>query len=324
MDELAHSSSPMIDLEVWRTADNRDSDVHKVNEANSLSINDVFRFGLFVPENLVQNRKISFENFVASGEFHDGSYELSKDIFDLSREIYLINLSRYTENITFGEVKNGIYDPHRCDSSAEPCAIILTSHYFDTSFFIRVADALKLKVKIYFLGDDLKRKIKDFSDLINTNRSKKIFLVLHWTPSEIIDGNVRYTSIDLPKCEVLKSINENLSCKFDANIVSICYNYELKKASPEFELLLYKVRFKSIKKLIEMYDERYLTKIDQHKSNYNIPDELASPEEKRKAIEEIYNEIACEYLMNEPDYYDINSDSWLNEISDITIYVGGM
>lgn len=223
INDLSTSSSSMIDMEVWRTADNRESNINNAYEANSLSANDVFRFGLYVPEVLVQNRKISFRNFIADGDFRDGSYEATKDVFDLSGEIFMTNLARYTENITEGDVKNGIYDPHPCGSSSEPCAIILTSHFFDTIFFTRVVDALNMKVKIYFLGDNLKRKIKDFSDAITNNRSKKIFLVLHWSPSEIIDGNVRYSSIELPKCEVLKSLNSSISCKFDANTVSIFF-----------------------------------------------------------------------------------------------------
>lgn len=323
MDDLSKTSSAMIDLEVWRTADNRESNINNVYEANSLSTNDVFRFGLYVPEVLVQNRKITFKNFIADGDFRDGSYEASKEIFDLSREIYMTKLARYTENITSGDVKSGIYDPHRCDSVAEPCAIILTSHFFDTIFFTRVVDALNMKVKIYFLGDNLKRKIKDFSDAITNNRSKKIFLVLHWTPSEItVDGSVQYTSIDLPKCEVLKNLNSSISCKFDANTVSIFFNDELKKSSPAFESLLYNVRFKSLKKLIEMYDERYLPKIDSKKKV--IPSEIILPKEKGQTIDDIYNEIACKYLQNETEYYDPHGNSWLSDDNDITIYVGGM
>lgn len=326
---MGDRQGPTIDMEMWRTSDSRK--VYFSNEANSLSSYDVFRHGLYVPDVLVQNRKInvSFTNLISNvnSKFFDGSYEGTKDDFNLDKETYLSKLKSHTENITVlsNHIIKGIYEPNRCKSASEPCAIVLTSHYIDCSYFIRIAEALELKVKIYFLGDDLKRIVKYFTEFNFQKRPKQFFFVLHWTPSEIIDGMTKFRTIDLPKCEILKNLNENISCKFDPNTVSIAYNDNLKTSDPDFESLLKRIHFKSVRRLIEMYDEKFLSKFDPNKGNTQIPDDLISASERREAVEEGYNQIACEYLKSEPEYFNITGDfSWLEYKDEIFITVAGM
>lgn len=327
--DLLHSDIPTINMEVWRTADNREIFWSTVYESNSLSVTDIFRFGLYVPQIFNKNNiKFTYKHLMIGTDEYKS---VKRDLFDLSGESYMQNIEWYTENITIPKlnVKNGVYNSKHCNSGS--CAIILTSHFVDAHTLIRIVDAFNMTVKIYFLGDHFKKTIKDLNDVIVNNKSDKLFFVFHWTPSEIIDGNTIFSIVEMPTCEEMKRQNSNISCKFDPNTVSIFYNERLKFDAPEFENWLITVRFKSLMPLIDMYEERYsqinnaILYKKHEESIKKITNEAEINEDTRQRLEDIYNSIACDYLRNNTDYYNITSENtWLTGDIRKEIIIGGM
>lgn len=318
---------PAINLGVWQTGEHRDFLHEYIQEGNSIS-SDVFRHGLYVPEHLMQNinERISYKNFIAN----EGSYKKTIKTFNLKNEEHLKAFLESTlpislENINHLNVTNGIYSPTQCKSTTEPCGIVLTSHYIDNYFFIRIIEALKLKLEIYFMGDKLKKTIYNLSKIIERNNIKRNFLVLHWTPSEIIDGKQKFSAIELPPCELYRGLNPNISCKFDANTVTVMYSKQILEDSPFLAEILNKIRFKTLKPLIQKYDEKFLKdKIDVLLTiNSEKYSHLGAHNETN--LETIYNQIACEYMQKEYYYLDENEDDrWFTFPDEMTILIGGM
>lgn len=237
------SSTPVrtisINMEVWRTADHQEAFPETVVEANSLTETDIARYGLFIPKNLKTSSEFSYKNFIAT----DGSYKRTEMLFRLGDELEFLNdLREKDANYPEKNIYNGLYIPNHCVSDSEPCATVLTSHYYDTKFFVQHVELFKLKMKVYFLGDNLKfsaRKLVDIiknSNLTSRKRTEKLFLVLHWTPSEIIDGSEQYDVLAMPKCELYK--NFNTSCKYEANSIAIYYNEHIAKKSEDLKNIL--------------------------------------------------------------------------------------
>ncbi len=215
----------------------------------------------------------------------------------------------------------GVYQPPQCRSTSEPCGIVFTSHYIDNYFFIRIIEALNLKMEIYFMGDKLKKTIYNLSKIIERNNIKKSFLVLHWTPSEIIDGRDKFSFVEMPPCEVYKDINNEISCKMDSNIVSVLFTNDF---SSDFSSILQNLKFKSLKVLMRMYDEKFLKDIDVLLTIKS--DKYSHLEHNETDLENIYNEIACKYMQLEKDYYsDTTKDfHWFEDPNEFEIKIGGM
>lgn len=272
------------------------------------------------------NEKISYKNFISS----EASYKKTNKNFDLKNEEHLkaffeSTLPLNVEKINHINVTNGIYSPSQCKSTTESCAIVFTSHYIDNYFFIRIIETLKLKMELYFMGDKLKRTIYNLSKIIERSNIKKNFLVLHWTPSEIIDGKEKFSSIEMPPCEFYRELNSNISCKFDVNTVNVMFSKQIFKDSPFLAEILGKVRFKTLKPLIQKYDENFL------KDNIDV---LLSIKTEKLAhigahnetdLENVYNKIACDYMQREAYYRGENvDDRWFSYPDEITIIIGGM
>lgn len=272
------------------------------------------------------SEKISYKNFISS----EGSYKKTNKIFDLKNEehfkaFFESTLPLNIEKINHLNITNGIYSPQQCKSTTEPCAIVLTSHYIDNYFFIRIIESLKLKMELYFMGDKLKRTIYNLSKIIELNNVKKNFLVLHWTPSEIIDGKKKFLTVEMPPCELYREINPNISCKFDVNTVTVMFSKQIFKDSPFLAEILSKVRFKTLKPLIQKYDENFL------KDNIDVLLTIKSEKlahigaHNETDLENIYNKIACDYMQREAYYRgeDIE-DRWFSYPDEIDILIGGM
>lgn len=233
--------SASINLEIWRTPDHLQMFPSTVIEANSLTENDIARYGLYIPKDLKPSVKFSYSNFITT----NGNYKWTEILFRLTEEsAFLENLKRENgTNFPSKNINDGVYVPNHCISDSEPCATVFTSHYYDTRFFIQHIEALKLKMKVYFLGDNLKQSVRKLVTIIKNSRkldsSKKIdklFMVLHWTPSEIIDGNDQFEEVTMPKCELYK--NANISCKFEANSVAVYFNEIIAKESEDLKGIL--------------------------------------------------------------------------------------
>lgn len=303
-----------INLEVWRTADHQQMFPAAIIEGNSLSETDIGRFGLFIPKNLKPSATFSYNNFIAGDST---SYKTLK-LFRLSED-ELNGFKRESINSKLNNVSGGIYTPHQCVSSSEPCATVLAGHYFDSKFFIEHIRLLKLKLKVYFLGHNLKETLRILSTKAKTVGSKELFLVLSWTPSDIIDGSDEFVEVTMPKCEFYKT--DNTSCKFEANSIAVYFN-QMAQSNTELASIIRNVKFHELKSLITEYDKNF----DKIKHKFHIiPNNLIGEDENEQDIENYYNDIACKWLNNHTEVYKLSSEhKWYELTNEIEITLGGM
>lgn len=324
--QFAHDETiPSMNLEVWRTPDQLYKIPHAVNEGNALSKEDIARYGLYIPKDLKPIGKFSYENFIST----DGSYKRTEILFRLNDQAnYLQTLKTENINTQDGKVKNGVFIPHHCHSDAEPCAVVLTSHFIDTSFIVRHIELLKLKMKVYFLSDNLKESIRNLSQIITNlsktrrNTPRQLFLVLHWTPSEIIDGSDQFDEVVMPKCELYKT--PETSCKYEANLVSIYFNDHITNENLGMKNMMENIQFQSLKPIIKIY-ENYYSRIEKIRRYNSLSDELKGISDQGETVDDVYNDIACQWLKENNQVYEIDSQKkWYNLMGNTQITISGM
>lgn len=154
---------------------------------------------------------------------------------------------------------------------------LLSSHQEDTLFVKEHIDELKLYVKVAWFGDNLRyvtrALFKQFRDMRPEHR--KAFVVVHWTPSEIIDVDIEYDTITMPKCEQFKS--KNTLCKYELTPILKYCNERLKKLPTAYSTF-------SIMNFDRKNETRLLQMYDSFSSNDAINKEKT------------YDEIACKFI----------------------------
>jgi hypothetical protein len=318
----ANNEKASINLEIWRTPDAQIKFPDGIYEGNSLSEDDIARYILYIPKALRADTKF-FYNYFMSNDLNYHTYEKFFRLnnigqSDLCKILKCESITSKQENIT-----NGVFIPHHCISDTEPCATVLTSHYIDTRFFINIINTLKLKMKVYFLGDHLRTSISRLTEIIKNSRNKQLFLVLHWKPSEMFDSIDMSDEVEMPKCELYK--NEHTSCKFDVNSVSIYYNDHVTK-SVELNDIMHNLKFKSLLPLLKAYNQLNVKKIyDMRSLNKNLNLLTDDTEENDETIDDIYNKVACEWIRGNPQIYDPKDvQKWYEPSVGIDIKIGGM
>lgn len=204
------------------------------------------------------------------------------------------------------------------------CITVLTSTYSDTKFFIDHVKALKLKMNIYFLGYKLPEAIRLLNSIVNINLNNKTkknvptkYLVFHWTPSEILNGSIKYKPVVMPSCELYK--NDTNNCRYDIIPISIYFNDKVKESDDLMDVIR-RLHFPSMKPMIDLYEDfvREIDKIYMQRK--------ANQETSESAEEDVYNEIACKWLQQNRNVYNIgHQDSWVKKSDDRReISIGGM
>lgn len=311
---------PAVDLEVLVPPDSHVAYPHDVFQGASLS-NDLMRYGLYIL-NSTATKKYSYEDFVKDSSRYWENFE---DFKVNSKEI-----DQLTPLLDVSGSSKGFYIPQHCKSSAEPCAVVLTSFYNDTKFFINHVDKFKLKLEVYFLGDRLLKAIKGFKhryEILSKTGSKQVplrFLVLHWTPSEIIDDpSLEFETVEMPKCELYES--STTTCRYEIIPVLTFFNAKA-KASEGLSDLMSNVHFTSLKPVIEIYHQ-FVPRIEKLQLSAKV-NKFGSQNNENETLETIYNEIACKWLQKNEHVYSSNSpdgSKWIRTIdNDIEISIGGM
>lgn len=171
-------------------------------------------------------------------------------------------------------------------------------------------DELKLYVKIIWFGDNLRyvtrMLLKQFSDK-RSPQYRKVFSVVHWTPSEIIDVDIEYETITMPKCEQFNSEDsKNTMCKYELTPILKYSSKLLKKSTPVYSVFsIINFERKNETHLLQMYnnmtDSQMPTKQpsegtadNNHNDNDNRVDDkiLNNASDKDK----LYDEIACRFV----------------------------
>ena len=291
----------------------------RVFQGGSLS-HDLFRYGLFVL-NTTLPKKYSYEDFMKNNSRY---YNIIKDFKFSQNEI-----ERYVlPSLDTSHGNKGFFIPQQCISDSEPCAIVLTSFYNDTKFFIDHIDEFKFKLKVYFLGDRLNKVISNINDhnikMIRTSLKQPLqhFLVLHWTPSEITDNpTLNFANVEMPRCETY--LNENRTCRYEIVPVKTVIN-DLAKKSSVFSELMNNFHFSSVKPLLNIYF-KFLPEIEQIRLNQEV-EMFNGLQNENETIENIYNKIACLWLQDNPEAYSTHGiERWINVLeSEIEISIGGL
>lgn len=226
----------------------------------------------------------------------------------------------------------GVYIPTQCEKFQ--CATILAPSYSDTAWLRHHVEDLKLYLNIIWLGENLKTVIDDYLLPLYEKRLKadeisKKFLILHRVPSEIIDSNVEYEMITMPRCEEMIS-NSHTNCKYELMPLLKYFTEEL-TYSNALHMAFLNLDFEEagFRRIFQLYDNatrRTYTNNKNAITKYSSQiKEIASTNYKKAkfgpAMNKVYNDIACEWIKQSTDIYD----KWFDVNNDMeVIFIGGI
>ncbi|XP_062129708.1 uncharacterized protein LOC133841324 [Drosophila sulfurigaster albostrigata] len=239
--------------------------------------------------------------FVPSAQAPDTSsnyYTMHHKIFEYMNNTYY-NLYTMDDNITnllkqrtVEEFRNPICDHQKC--------AMLIAEFRNDSFFIE-STLSKTYINVVWLGKQFKQTIEELADIYAKHypHGEKRFIVLHWTPSMVIDADIKFTQIILPRCE--ESIDlQKTHCKYELTPILKYYGKDLSDES----------------RLIYALHSFYMT--DAHLTYFQK--ELGMRRHRSEDLEDIYNEIACNWMRaNEQTY-----NNWIKPEEKQILAIGGI
>ncbi|XP_031629591.1 receptor-type guanylate cyclase gcy-18-like isoform X3 [Contarinia nasturtii] len=318
LDKIQSSSKPLLNLGVWMPPDYQIAppDVNKEEMVGRFSTG---RFGWFVPRKLFEN---------------DGaSLTIPYTIFKNNKKNEF-NRFIYDESILKQFKHDAQYIPDHCQN--EKCVTLLSGHREDTFFVTAHIDELQLYVKIIWFGDILRYVTKAlFNQLADANRYKenrKSFIIVYWTPSEIIDGDIDYETIIMPKCEQFNSKNsKDTMCKYELTPIlkyAKCSS-TLKHSTPVYTVLsnIYFERNNETY-LLQLYNnltDRHseVSYTDKTRLDKTVQDDTILNNANNKT--QLYDEIACRFIKE--------NEQWFRDMVELPeqkarqrrkIYIGGI
>ncbi|XP_030386775.1 atrial natriuretic peptide receptor 2-like [Scaptodrosophila lebanonensis] len=155
-------------------------------------------------------------------------------------------------------------------------------------------------VNVLWMGHKFRETVSKLNQLYKTMYSdgSKRFIILHWTPSDIIDAGIKYMQITLPRCEDFVSL-ERFNCKYELTSI---LKYHVSSLQND-KRLIYALRNFFIS------DEDLL----------NIMSDLNTQREKFSTVEDAYDRVACNWLRGNNQTYS----NWINK-DPITLWIGGI
>ncbi|XP_058125337.1 uncharacterized protein LOC131266738 [Anopheles coustani] len=305
---------PTIDLEVWLL-----SDYHiippRVQEAGAIA--NPGRFGLFIPKDLIKKedgypKVLPYTYF--QEDVNDRRYYDFIKKFDVS-EAMLESIRRYAERKCGEDCdEHGMFVPEQC-TEGRKCALVLAPHYEDTGFLIKHITEMDFQMKVLWLGDRLKRGIRQLMTAYGGERKGgKKFLVFHWTPSEVINSrNTTYMPVTMPRCEEMVASNDT-GCKYEMTPRLKYYAKQFHFTEPAVYSFL-KVHFHDpeIQDLIDLYDQ-YEDRILEAREETNT-------DFVQQGVARYYNQIACDWVRA----HEVSWSKWKPEgPTKQQVYIGGI
>ncbi|EDV98889.1 GH13351 [Drosophila grimshawi] len=269
----------MINLEVWMPYS-----VYREPPANILNAGASItpgRFSWFVP-------KAQISTDASNCSLH---YDVFKDIHNIHYDLYVLedNLMDVLRNRSVEEYIN----PNCVNVK---CATLIAEFRNDSHF---VVNQLKESfVNVIWLGTEFRSTIQEFVAFYQTSyaRGQKRFIVLHWLPSEIIDGDIKFTQITLPRCEDYQYL-QNTNCRYELTPI----------------LKYYTISLANDKRLIYALRKFFITDEDIE----YIQRELSI---QRKHSSDPYDKVACNWLLNNRRTYS----KWILPNTVQTLSIGGI
>ncbi|XP_037928341.1 receptor-type guanylate cyclase gcy-13-like [Teleopsis dalmanni] len=260
------------------------------------------RFGWFVPE--YQIDRTILEGGAKFGDSFDG----------LHNSAYLNPLNPfYQQSIIDHDILKSLLENNGAEMHVSAmckhqhqCVTLIAEYKLDSNFIIEHINETSSFLNVLWLGPNFREKLAWLHNLYqNDSRYKdKRFIVLHWTPSDVIDGTFKYRSIVMPRCEQLDSLM-NSFCKYELTPV---LKYFYKKASNERYLLHALHNFR-----LESQDLHNLIMLQQSYMPHNVTNLQMS-------IGDVYNKVACDWLLHNKDSYM----SWMRPDIKEQIRIGGI
>ncbi|EFA03677.1 hypothetical protein TcasGA2_TC013779 [Tribolium castaneum] len=283
----------MIDLEVWIPPGHdllNSEDTHLVKDLGD--VGPLGRFGWFIPGQL--DGPVARYYGKWDTKFREVHWSFLRDpkianLLDVSEHMSFIyanarmNDTSYVCSEKF--CKRGIYTPKHCEHTR--CALLLTSKPSITKFVVEHINELKLYVRVAWLGKNLRRAIQTLTKFYQN--TQKSFLVLYYTPSDVILREREFISVVFPQCDYL-DLNGSLGCKYELQrIVKMSWNKveELGLLRPVRD---FKFSEQDYDDLLTLYERTW------NQSNLR--------------------QIACEWLKDH--------ESWIIDHGKVEIYIGGI
>lgn len=183
------------------------------------------------------------------------------------------------------------------------CATLL-AEFRNDSYFIE--DELRDSyLNVIWLGSSFLDTIRKLDKMYINDypNGRKRFIVLHWTPSELIDAEIKFTQMTLPRCE--DSINlQRTNCRYELTPILKYYAKSLEKD----------------KKLTHAINSFFIS--NDHLEF--IQRELATQRTMGNDTEFIYNEVACKWLLENEKTYKKWRLPKKSENSKETLSIGGI
>lgn len=186
-----------------------------------------------------------------------------------------------------------MYTPEQCKS--QTCAILLAPKFEVSSFLIDQIQEMKLLVKVLWLGDNLKRVVKELSDLNSLERTTQSIVFFNWFPSDIVIDQKKFISVVFTNNEIMNfTRDENVGYKYEMHrLVKLAWSKIEKNAQPLYESL----------RSFKLREEDYAYMLNLHNENPTQP----------------LREIACDWMRKNTDMW-----RWWKKESPTVIYIGGI
>lgn len=197
--------------------------------------------------------------------------------------------------------------PDHCKN--EECAVLVSSLRQDTGFVVDHIIEWKLFVKVIWIGKHLKSATNSL--LESCARNGKMFITLHWTPSEIIDADIEYDMITMPRCNQYGSErSREILCKYELTPILKYYSQHLKRENAPFiNSALTDINFERQQErdILEIYNNltqnRYSMTASISEPIAVNSNEIGSYKDTRGYQKDIYWEAACEWLRQNREVY---------------------
>lgn len=286
---------PMVNMEVWIP-----SQLDTVPLLNSHDIRECGfiappgRFGWFVPSKLssINDNWLTFANRETAARF-----DVDASTLDTIRN-FTVHLASNSSHCQEPFCQDGIYIPEWCQEKS--CGLLLASYPDVTGFVVEHIEAMRLYVRVVWVGSNLKHLTETLTRELYLNRSSnstidRSLAILHWTPSDVVPNERDFATIEFPRCGARGS---RVGCRYEPNKLTKIVWSKLESAA--------KLAFDAIN-LAKFTGEMYEDLISRHNQlSGSLPEE----------------EIACGWMKDNLNY---TVNLWMPNIVDSNIlYVGGI
>lgn len=281
----------MINLEVWMSPNVYSYIPPAIHEAGS-SISPG-RFGWFVPESLVplealgSTESLHYSVFFNMTNIYYSQYILNEDILDHLRN-----------GTDFEQYQNPLCLRHQC-------VTLLAEHKRDTAFLVSQIMETKSFLNVLWLGKQFAEKIRDLQRIYEKNANDAFryqrFIIVHWTPSDFINVEMKFKMITMPRCEEWESLQLS-NCKYELTPVLKFYSKDLEEKN---EIMLRAVQRFSLN------DSAFQALMEElHKMRKGSKNRMA----------DLYDEVACSWLKRHKDLFS----AWSSTANMVQLLIGGI